>query len=147
MKSTSSLKPASMPSSSTSHLTRAQRQVHLFLEGVDEAITAQMIHHRLKAQTQSVGLATVYRSLRSLQVKGLVQARALTNGEWVYALASDKSHYLTCLNCGTSVPVEACPVQSLEEKLSQSSNFQVFYHTLEFFGLCPPCAKGSAAEV
>ncbi|MEO0771348.1 MAG: transcriptional repressor [Cyanobacteria bacterium J06649_4] len=132
--------------SSAPRLTRAQHQVHLLLTESDEAMTAQVIYQRLKHAQQSVGLATVYRSLRSLQVKGLVQARALPSGEWVYAPASDDSHYMTCLNCGKSVLVEDCPIQSLEEKLTQSSNFQIFYHTLEFFGLCPPCAKGSAAE-
>ncbi|NJM99188.1 MAG: transcriptional repressor [Phormidesmis sp. RL_2_1] len=126
-------------SSHTPRLTRAQRQIHLLLEQADETLTAQTIHQRLKARAQPIGLATVYRSLRSLQVKGLTQARALPNGEWAYGLTSDDSHYLTCLNCGTSVPVEDCPVQSLEEKLGQSSHFQIFYHTLEFFGLCAPC--------
>lgn len=123
-----------------SRLTRAQKQIHALLENSDEALTAQTIHQQLKSQGQSVGLATVYRSLRSLQVKGLAQARALPNGEWIYGLASDDNHYITCLNCGTSVLVEDCPVNALEERLSQSSHFQIFYHTLEFFGLCAPCS-------
>lgn len=121
------------------HLTRAQKQIHLLLEQAGETLTAQAIYQRLKDQGHPVGLATVYRSVRSLQVKGLAQARALPNGEWTYGLASDDNHYLTCVNCGTSVPVEDCPVHSLEEKLGQSSHFQIFYHTLEFFGLCAPC--------
>ncbi|MEL7334185.1 MAG: Fur family transcriptional regulator [Cyanobacteria bacterium J06560_2] len=124
-------------------LTRAQKKIHALLEKSGEALTAQAIYQQLKDREQSVGLATVYRSLRSLQVKGLAQARALPNGEWAYGLASDDNHYLTCVNCGTSVPVEDCPVHALEEKLgqqlSQSSHFQIFYHTLEFFGLCAPC--------
>ncbi|MEM9153293.1 MAG: transcriptional repressor [Cyanobacteria bacterium P01_F01_bin.3] len=142
------MKPSSLLKSSASlpRLTRAQRQVHLLLEQESKAMTAQSIYQQLKEQQQPIGLATVYRSLRSLQVKGLVQARALPNGEWMYTLTSDDSHYLTCLNCGTSVPVNECPVQSLEDKLNQSSNFQIFYHTLEFFGLCAPCAKLSAPE-
>lgn len=126
-------------SSLKSRLTRAQRQIHYLLEQSGETLTAQAIYQRLRDQQQPIGLATVYRSLRSLQVKGLAQARALPNGEWAYGLTSDDSHYLTCLNCGTSVPVEDCPVHSLEEKLGQSSHFQIFYHTLEFFGLCAPC--------
>ncbi|MGC1308171.1 MAG: transcriptional repressor [Phormidesmis sp.] len=81
---------------------------------------------------------SAYRSLRSLQVKGLAQSRTLPNGEWVYTLASDDSHYLTCLNCGTSVPIEECPAHSLEEKLAQTSQFQIFYHTIEFCGPCRP---------
>ena len=134
MKTDSSLKP---------HLTRAQKQVHHLLEQAEETLTAQTIHQRLQDQAKAVGRATVYRAVRSLQVKGIVQARALPNGEWAYGLAANHSHYLTCLNCGTSVLIEHCPVQSLAEKLSQksgqSSEFQIFYHTLEFFGLCAPC--------
>ncbi|MEL7141615.1 MAG: Fur family transcriptional regulator [Cyanobacteria bacterium J06554_3] len=144
MKTDASFNSSARSASSASlepRLTRAQRQVHLLLKQSSEAMTAQVIYQRFKNSRQSVGLATVYRSLRSLQVKGLVQARALTSGEWVYALTSDASQYLTCLNCGTSVPVSACRVQPLEEKLTQSSNFQIFYHTLEFFGLCSPCSK------
>ncbi|PZO11862.1 MAG: transcriptional repressor [Leptolyngbya foveolarum] len=133
-------------SSLKSRLTRAQKQIHYLLEQSGETLTAQAIYQRLKEQQQPTGLATVYRSLRSLQVKGLAQARALPNGEWAYGLTSDDSHYLTCLNCGTSVPVEDCPVHSLEEKLGQSSHFQIFYHTLEFFGLCAPCTRRLEAE-
>jgi Fur family ferric uptake transcriptional regulator len=80
----------------------------------------------------------VYRSLRSLQARGLAQARALPSGEWVYSLASKDSHYLTCLNCGVSVLLKECPIKFLEAS-SQSSRFQIFYHTLEFFGLCDSC--------
>ncbi|MGD1898457.1 MAG: Fur family transcriptional regulator [Phormidesmis sp.] len=144
-----SLEPAAEPSSKSSSLpdlTRAQKQIYILLEQVDKALTAQAIYQQLKDQQRPVGLATVYRSLRALQIKGLAQARALPNGEWMYTLTSDDSHYLTCLNCGTSVPVEECPVQSLQDKLGQSSHFQIFYHTLEFFGLCAPCASSSAAE-
>ena len=141
-----SSKSSSQSSSSPIHLTRAQKQIHLLLEQANEARTAQAIYQRLKDQQRPVGLATVYRSLRSLQVKGLAQARALPNGEWMYGLTSDDSHYLTCLNCGASVPVEECPVQSFQDRLGQSSHFQIFYHTLEFFGLCSPCADASATE-
>ena len=59
MKTTSSLKP---------HLTRAQKQVHLLLEQAGETLTAQMIYQRLKDGEKPVGLSTVFRSLRSLQV-------------------------------------------------------------------------------
>lgn len=146
-KTTTAPTPVSTPASSVAssatklNLTRAQRQIHLLLEQSGQAMTAQAIYQTLKSRQQPIGLATVYRSLHSLQVKGLAQARALTTGEWIYGLTSDDSHYLTCLNCGTSVPVEECPVHALEEKLTASSQFKVFYHTLEFFGLCLPCSQ------
>ncbi|WP_373547510.1 hypothetical protein [Chamaesiphon sp.] len=40
--------------------------------------------------------------------------------------------------------IEACPVYKIEAELEQKQSIQVFYHTLEFFGLCTfrQAAKG-----
>ncbi|MFN7661413.1 MAG: transcriptional repressor, partial [Dolichospermum sp.] len=48
-------------------------------------------------------------------------------------------HHLTCLQCGISIPIDQCPVHELERQLQTSHEFKVFYHTLEFFGLCKQC--------
>ncbi|MEM9004708.1 MAG: Fur family transcriptional regulator [Cyanobacteria bacterium P01_F01_bin.86] len=120
-------------------LTRGQQWVYELLQSTSTETTAQDIFAQLQSQERSLGLATVYRSIKALQLRGLVQARVLTNGEWVYGLASEDCHYLTCLNCGLSVPVEECPAHALEKKLAERDRFTVFYHTLEFFGLCASC--------
>ena len=128
-------------------LTRGQQWVYELLQSTSTATTAQDIFAQLQAQGRSLGLATVYRAIKALQLRGLVQARALTNGEWVYQLASEDCHYLTCLNCGVSVLVEECPAHALEKKLAERDRFTVFYHTLEFFGLCSSCGETLDAEV
>ena len=120
-------------------LTRGQQWVYELLNSTSTATSAQDIFAQLQAQGRSLGLATVYRAIKALQLRGLVQARVLTNGEWVYWPASEDCHYLTCLNCGLSVPVEECPAHALEKKLAERDRFTVFYHTLEFFGLCSSC--------
>ena len=122
-------------------LTRGQQWVYELLQSTSTATTVQDIFAQLQAQGRSLGLATVYRAIKALQLRGLVQARALTNGEWVYWPASEDCHYLTCLNCGLSVPVEECPAHALEKKLAERDRFTVFYHTLEFFGLCSSCGE------
>ena len=122
-------------------LTRGQQWVYELLNSTSTEITAQDIFAQLQAQGQSLGLATVYRAIKALQLQGLIQARSLTNGECVYRLASEDCHYLTCLNCGRSVPVEECPAHGLQSKLEEKQRFTVFYHTLEFFGLCEPCGE------
>jgi len=43
------------------------------------------------------------------------------------------------------VPVEECPAHGLERKLEEQQHFTVFYHTLEFFGLCSACGEASDA--
>jgi len=86
-----------------------------------------------------MGLATVYRSLESLKLEGLVQIRTLANGESLYNLVQQDKHHMTCLQCGISILINQCPVHELENQLQSVHDFKVFYHTLEFFGLCNKC--------
>ncbi|ABW28034.1 Fur family transcriptional regulator [Acaryochloris marina] len=125
-------------------LTPHQRRVLEVLFSTPQEFSAQDLHQELKKQQQRVGLATIYRALKVLQQHGKVQTRTLTNGEAVYSIASAHRHHLTCVNCGTSMPLLNCPVHELEQELAQTQKFQVFYHTLEFFGLCQNCAEVGA---
>lgn len=86
-----------------------------------------------------MGLATVYRSLDALKLEGAVQMRTLPSGESLYSLPQEDRHHLTCLQCGSSIAIDECPVHDLEHQLHQAHKFKIFYHTLEFFGLCPQC--------
>ena len=122
-----------------SRRTRSQTQVFELLKQLPEAISAQDLYAQLREQQISMGLATVYRALDSLKLEGVVQVRTLPSGESLYSLAKQDTHHLTCVRCGTSAVMEECPVHGLESHLTQSHHFQIFYHTLEFFGLCEKC--------
>jgi Fur family ferric uptake transcriptional regulator len=56
-----------------------------------------------------------------------------------YSYIKRDQHHLTCINCGVSIPIDECPVHDLEHELEESHQFKVYYHTLEFFGLCDRC--------
>jgi len=119
--------------------TRSQERILNLLKNIKHSISAQGIYVELRNDNQSIGLATVYRSLEVLKLEGLVQARTLASGEAIYSLVQQDKHYLTCLQCGISIPIHQCPVHELERQLQTSHQFKVFYHTLEFFGLCNKC--------
>ena len=99
----------------------------------------------LRGQGVSMGLATVYRSLEALKLEGVIQARTVTNGEALYSLVQEDRHHLTCLQCGNSIPIDQCPVHDLEVQLNQSYQFKIYYHMLEFFGLCTRCQQTNPA--
>jgi len=105
-------------------------------------MSAQDLYSELRQRNESIGLATVYRALEGLKLQGAIQSRKLTNGESVYSLTQSDQHHLTCVNCGRSIPIAECPVHDLEHKLEFSHQFKVYYHTLEFFGLCNSCQLG-----
>ncbi|MEN9217969.1 MAG: Fur family transcriptional regulator [Gloeomargarita sp. DG_2_bins_126] len=129
----------------TAQLTPSQQRILELLQGQPQALSAQAIYLRLKQLRQGVGLATVYRALEVLKKRGAVQARLLPTGEAVYSVLADDRHHLTCLRCNCSIPLGDCPVQNLEDYLHQTHNFQVYYHTLEFFGLCQNCQDANPA--
>lgn len=87
----------------------------------------------------TLGLATIYRALEALKLAGAVQMRTLPSGEALYSLPQTDRHHLTCLHCGSTIAIDDCPVHDLEQQLHRAHRFKIFYHTLEFFGLCPHC--------
>ena len=119
--------------------TRSQERILNLLKKIKSGISAQDIYVELRKRNQSMGLATVYRSLEVLKLEGLVQVRTLGNGEALYSLTKQDKHYLTCLQCGTSITINQCPAHDLEQQLQGTHKFKIFYHTLEFFGLCEKC--------
>ncbi|NJN58867.1 MAG: transcriptional repressor [Leptolyngbyaceae cyanobacterium SL_5_9] len=121
-------------------LTRHQQAVLDLLHQQTDALPAQELYSLLR-QRQAIGLATVYRALETLKLRGLIKSRMGANGEAFYSLVVSDQHYLTCLQCGQSFPLDPCPVQELETHLQPSVPFKIYYHTLEFFGLCEPCVQ------
>ena len=120
--------------------TRSQTQVLKQLKKLKEPKSAQDIYVHLRQQKVSMGLATVYRALDALKLEGAIQVRTLPSGESLYSLAqAEDTHHLTCVRCGVSKEMDECPVHGLESHLTESHHFQIFYHTLEFFGLCQTC--------
>ena len=122
-------------------LTRSQERVLHLLQHHDRAVSAQDIHSELRNSEKSVGLATVYRSLETLKLQGLIKALTLPNGETIYSVTPADRHHLNCLNCGKSLPIDCCPIHDLGNQLSKQHQFQIYYHTLEFFGMCSQCQE------
>ncbi|MEL7510374.1 MAG: Fur family transcriptional regulator [Cyanobacteria bacterium J06554_1] len=119
--------------------TRAQTAVLKALRQQPEPISAQTLYTLIK-EHQRIGLATVYRALDVLKRMGRVQHRVTLAGETLYSAVEHDRHYMTCLDCGQSFPLDTCPLQGLAFSLQHSNSFTVYYHTLEFFGLCEPCS-------
>ena len=129
-----------------SQRTRSQERILNLLKSLEQAVSAQDLYLELRNRAESMGLATVYRSLEALKLEGVVQVRTLANGESLYSTLQEDRHHLTCLQCGTSIPMDRCPVHDLEVQLQQAHQFKIYYHTLEFFGLCHLCQAAQSQQ-
>jgi Fur family ferric uptake transcriptional regulator len=128
--------------SALQNLTGNQKRVLLALQQNPQPLSAQDLYARLRQQ-EAIGLATVYRALEALKLKGLIQHQVNLQGESLYQPLDRDRHSLTCLDCGQSFPLAVCPVRELEQQLQSLGSFTIYYHTLEFFGLCSVCAQKS----
>mgnify|MGYP000200136191 FL=1 len=105
----------------------------------DRELSGQDLHALLRQSPQAMGLATVYRHLRQLQQRGLIRCRHLPSGEALFAPVERDEHHLTCVDCGTTLVLEHCPMHNVQLHGDQAEGFQLLFHTLEFFGLCRSC--------
>jgi Fur family ferric uptake transcriptional regulator len=115
------------------------------LKLADRELSGQDLHALLRQSPQAMGLATVYRHLRQLQQRGLIRCRHLPSGEALFAPVARDEHHLTCVDCGTSLVLEHCPMHNVQLHGDQAEGFQLLFHTLEFFGLCRNCQERQSA--
>ncbi len=131
-------KPQSMVEQ-TSDLTTRQQNILEELNNCADEISGQQLHRALIEGSYHIGLTTVYRHLRTLQQKGLVRCRNLPTGEALYSPVNRDEHHLTCVDCGRTLVLRSCPIKNIELPKAQTKDFELLFHTLEFFGLCKNC--------
>lgn len=103
-------------------------------------VSARQLHARLRAQTNNIGLATVYRTLETLRELGLVTT-SQHDGETLYLFcAPAHHHHAVCTHCGRVDDVPCRAVARFERMLSTGLRFRLMQHQMEFYGLCARCA-------
>ena len=121
--------------------TRQRAAVEAVLADIDDFLSAQDLHARLRTRGQSVGLATVYRTLQAMATDGDVDMMRTGDGEAVYRRCSSGSHHhhLVCRSCGRTVEVEGPAVERWADKIGAENDFSDVVHTLEIVGTCSDC--------
>ncbi|BEV35342.1 transcriptional repressor [Synechococcus sp. M16CYN] len=123
----------------SSHSINARQKLLLqALQASHDEMSGQQLHRSLDAKN-AMGLATVYRNLRQLHQRGLVRCRHLPSGEALYAPVERDRHHLTCVDCGLTQALEHCPIRDIAVPKDSQGDFDLLFHTLEFFGLCSAC--------
>ncbi len=87
--------------------------------------------------------ATVYRTLKSLEEKGILRHIDLRHNHAHYELADlAEHHHLVCLECGKIEIVHHCGMEETQNRIVRSSKHfaEIKQHALEFYGVCKSCA-------
>jgi Fur family ferric uptake transcriptional regulator len=120
--------------------TRQRLAVLASLASEPNDATAQQIHARLRARSERVGLATVYRTLALLSEHGVVDALMHHPGEVCYRLCgAGHHHHLVCEECHRVVELGDCELDGWLARLSTEHGFTVAAHSVEVTGTCAEC--------
>ncbi len=119
--------------------TKSRLAVLKILDKSSEPMTAEDIYS-LVVKEVNMSLSTTYRTLGTLAEKGILLKNLSQDGKTYYQINNHQhKHQLVCTLCSETVPIEDCPLTTLEENLTQKTGFVITGHSLEFLGICPKC--------
>jgi Fur family transcriptional regulator, ferric uptake regulator len=102
--------------------------------------TLDEIYTRVRATSEAVNRATVYRTLDFLCKLRLIVAADVGGGRTVYEIAGDTPHHhLVCRKCNASQEISHAAVDGLFARLQREHNFYIDMDHLALFGLCAEC--------
>ena len=121
--------------------TRQKRAIEAVLRSHDNPLTPPEIHALALKEVPAIGLATVYRSLKSLTNKGRVVSVEIPGQPPRYERA-DKGHHhhFLCRVCGEVFELEKC-LDGI--KKMAPPRFCVEDHEIILYGSCDHCAPKS----
>jgi len=104
--------------------------------------SASEIYERVRQRFPTLSLATVYKTLFLLKELGEVLELGFPDGSNHYDGYHPRPHpHLICLRCRKIFDPELKRLDDLEKQVQRRTGFSVLSHRLDFFGLCPECAK------
>lgn len=121
--------------------TRQRRAVSEIMGSHPDFISAQELHALLRGRGETIGLATVYRTLAVLVEDRQVDQIRRDDGEALYRLCSTDAHHhhLVCRACGRTVEIDPPAHDAWARDLALQHGFTDVTHTLEIFGVCAGC--------
>ena len=122
---------------------RQTRQRDAILQVISEApgpLSVAEIHEQATGKLETLGIATVYRTLKLLQENEQIQQVILPTGESRFESANHGHHeHFQCRSCTRVFDVHACSLPKMRGA-TLPGGFVVEDHELTYYGTCPDCA-------
>jgi len=111
-------------------------------------LSAQQVYQDARTRLPGLNLATVYRTVESLQQAGLIDSFSTSLEPLQFSLRDpEQPHaHLVCRSCGDVRQVEGAELEALRLVLDDIADFEIDPHHLTFEGLCAVC-KAEALNV
>jgi Fur family ferric uptake transcriptional regulator len=102
-------------------------------------LTCEEIHARVARKDPSIGLATVYRTLRLFVEAAIASERKFQDGLTRYEVQQPHHDHLICVRCGGIVEFESDAIERLQDDIARQRGFRLLSHRHELYGTCADC--------
>jgi len=125
------------------HFQTAQRRLLLELIRDSEGhLDAKELYQRARARDESIGPATVYRSLNLFKQLGLVDEMRLGKLHCYYEIKQSPQHqHLLCQGCGKVIEFQNPYFNKLIKAVQREHGFKITKAELYLEGYCPNCEE------
>jgi Fur family ferric uptake transcriptional regulator len=130
------------------HSMTSQRRLLLeVLRDAEGHIDAKELYRRASARDNSIGQATVYRSLNLFKELGLVDEMRLGKIRCYYEIKQSPEHqHLVCRGCGKVIEFQNPHFQKLIKAVRREHRFNITKAELYLEGYCPECEEKEAKQ-
>ena len=118
-----------------------QRLAVLRILAVDQTHpSVGQVYDEVKKEFPTTSLATVYKTITLQKELNEVLELGFPDGSNRYDGRKPFPHpHMICTQCKKIVDPELNSLSELNKEMSRKTGYQVLYHRLDFFGLCPEC--------
>ena len=105
-------------------------------------IPIEDLHEKIQDQDTTIGIATLYRTMKLLVDSGLADIHTFNDKTTYERLYQVKHHdHLICKVCGRTVEFEHPLIEKYQLEVCERHGFTMKSHKMELFGICNECQK------
>ncbi len=120
-------------------MTRQRRVILEELRKMESHPTADEVFQVVRKRLPRMSLGTVYRNLETMSQSGIIRKLELSGAAKRFDAKIDDHYHVKCLQCGKIEDLPVHPYRVIEDVTGKISDYHVFGHSLEVWGLCPEC--------
>ncbi len=126
--------------------TKQRKAILRILQDTRAHPTADSIYEEVKKEIPHISKGTVYRNLKILKENGEVSELHLKGTRSRFEVAQVRHYHFRCEQCGKVEDVDLPVDERLDQKAAHRTGFKIYYHQLEFRGVCLDCQQKNPSE-
>jgi Fur family transcriptional regulator, ferric uptake regulator len=131
---------------------RRTSQRDLILEtflATEEHLTSEALHGIVHKKDPTIGLTTVYRTLKLLVDAGLAREVRFGDGKTYYEHHYNHEHHdhMICTGCGKVIEFFSPEIEALQDQMASNFGFTATHHSLRLWGHCSECGEAASGTL